>query len=83
MKKDEEDPQNWDRSRALDFLKAHSRGRIDPETILPNGNGQDLVLLPEHEFIKRALTSPKATENLVCFIELNVINKCHRRSMCM
>ena len=56
LEKDEKDPNNWDRPKALSEIAIMSRDRVKPEVILPEGDGRALVMIPEAEFIKRAMT---------------------------
>ncbi|EPY29079.1 hypothetical protein AGDE_10136 [Angomonas deanei] len=61
---DPNDPNNFDREQALDFLFEISKGQIsEPELILPEGDGRTLVHIPEGEFIRRLLeTHPNIGE---------------------
>ncbi|AYU83277.1 Kinesin-13 6 [Leishmania donovani] len=55
---DPNDPNNYTREQALDFLVKVSHGNItEPEYILPEGDGRTLVHIPEAEFIRRIVES--------------------------
>jgi kinesin family protein 2/24 len=53
---DPDDPNNWSRETALEALVNLSRGKNKtPEVILPEGDGRALVLIPEADFVARAM----------------------------
>lgn len=55
---DPNDPNNFTRAQALEFLSKMSQGNIQfPEYILPEGDGRTLVHIPEAEFIRRVVES--------------------------
>lgn len=63
LKLDPDDPNGFDRQKALDFLVKVSRGAVQrPEGILPEGDGRTLVHLPEGEFIRRIMESHPGIE---------------------
>lgn len=58
VKIDPNDPNGFDREKALEFLVTVSRGQIThPEGVLPEGDGRTLVHIPEGEFIRRMMES--------------------------
>lgn len=55
---DPNDPNNYSREQALEFLRTISKGNISqPHCILPEGDGRTLVHIPEGEFIRRVMES--------------------------
>ncbi|GIQ85339.1 kinesin-like protein [Kipferlia bialata] len=52
---DPRNPSNWDHDKAAGFITLCSRGRIDPEVVMPGLSGLQMCKMPEQLFLERSM----------------------------